>query len=54
VLSPCSSQAAKFEPLARTTRGPGADRDQIVKAMAGHVLAKGKLVGVYEAPVAGG
>ena len=32
----------------------GADRDQIISAMSGHVLAKGELVGTYEAPVAGG
>lgn len=31
--------------------GPGADRDQMIEAMDGHVLAKGELVGVYEAPV---
>lgn len=31
--------------------GPGADRDQLIKAMTGHVLAKGELVGLYEAPV---
>jgi Raf kinase inhibitor-like YbhB/YbcL family protein len=30
--------------------GSGADRDQLIKAMAGHVLAKGELVGLYEAP----
>lgn len=29
----------------------GADREQLIKAMAGHVLAKGELVGLYEAPV---
>jgi Raf kinase inhibitor-like YbhB/YbcL family protein len=29
---------------------PGADRDQLIEAMTGHVLAKGELVGVYEAP----
>lgn len=34
--------------------GPGANRDQIAKAMAGHVLAKGELVGVYEAPTRSG
>jgi Raf kinase inhibitor-like YbhB/YbcL family protein len=31
----------------------GADREQLLKAMAGHVLAKGELVGIYEAPVTG-
>jgi Raf kinase inhibitor-like YbhB/YbcL family protein len=34
--------------------GPGADRDQLRTALSGHVLAKGELVGTYEAPVAGG
>jgi Raf kinase inhibitor-like YbhB/YbcL family protein len=29
---------------------PGADRDRLLEAMTGHVLAKGELVGVYEAP----
>lgn len=29
----------------------GADREQLIKAMTGHVLAKGELVGLYEAPV---
>jgi phosphatidylethanolamine-binding protein (PEBP) family uncharacterized protein len=29
---------------------PGADRSQLIDAMTGHVLAKGELVGVYEAP----
>ena len=29
----------------------GADREQLVKAMAGHVLAKGALVGLCEAPL---
>jgi Raf kinase inhibitor-like YbhB/YbcL family protein len=29
----------------------GADREQLIKAMAGHVLAKGELVGLYEAAV---
>jgi Raf kinase inhibitor-like YbhB/YbcL family protein len=33
---------------------PGAEKDQIIRAMSGHVLAKGELVGTYEAPVAGG
>jgi len=31
--------------------GPGASRDEVMNAMAGHVLAKGELVGLYEAPV---
>ena len=31
----------------------GADREQLLNAMAGHVLAKGELIGLYEAPVAG-
>jgi len=30
--------------------GPGASRSEVMNAMAGHVLAKGELVGVYEAP----
>ena len=30
---------------------PGATRDQLMRAMAGHVLAKGEIVGLYEAPV---
>jgi len=30
--------------------GPGADRNQLLSAMAGHVLAKGDLTGLYEAP----
>ena len=30
--------------------GSGAEREQLIKAMAGHVLAKGELVGLYEAP----
>jgi Raf kinase inhibitor-like YbhB/YbcL family protein len=30
---------------------PGATRGELMKAMSGHVLAKGELVGVYEAPV---
>ena len=29
---------------------PGATRDEIMTAMAGHVLAKGEVVGIYEAP----
>ena len=29
----------------------GADREQLIKAMAGHVLAKGELVGTYEAEI---
>lgn len=32
---------------------PGADRNELVKAMSGHVLAAGELVGIYQAPVAG-
>jgi Raf kinase inhibitor-like YbhB/YbcL family protein len=31
--------------------GPGATREEVMNAMAGHVLAKGELVGLYEAPV---
>jgi Raf kinase inhibitor-like YbhB/YbcL family protein len=31
--------------------GSGIDKDQLIRAMAGHVLAKGELVGLYEAPV---
>lgn len=31
--------------------GSGADREQLIGAMAGHALAKGELVGLYEAPV---
>ncbi len=27
---------------------PGADRDQVLKAMSGHVLAKGRIVGLYQ------
>ena len=30
--------------------GPGASRDDVMKAMVGHVLAKGEVVGVFEAP----
>ena len=29
---------------------PGADRDKVVEAMKGHVLAKGELVGTYSQP----
>jgi phosphatidylethanolamine-binding protein (PEBP) family uncharacterized protein len=29
----------------------GADREQLIKAMAGHVLAKGELVGLYEGQI---
>jgi Raf kinase inhibitor-like YbhB/YbcL family protein len=29
---------------------PGADRDAVVKAMAGHVIARGELVGLYAQP----
>jgi Raf kinase inhibitor-like YbhB/YbcL family protein len=32
---------------------PGADRDALVKAMSGHVLSKGDLIGIYAGPVAG-
>jgi len=31
--------------------GPGATRNDVMRAMAGHVLAKGEAVGIYEAPV---
>ena len=31
--------------------GSGADKEELIRAMAGHVLAKGELVGLYEAPV---
>jgi Raf kinase inhibitor-like YbhB/YbcL family protein len=30
---------------------PGATRSELMQAMAGHVLAKGEVVGLYEAPV---
>jgi Raf kinase inhibitor-like YbhB/YbcL family protein len=30
---------------------PGADRNELMQAMAGHVLAKGEVVGLYEAPL---
>ena len=30
--------------------GPGATRADVMRAMAGHVLAKGEVVGLYEAP----
>ena len=30
---------------------PGASRNEVMQAMAGHVLAKGEVVGVYEAPI---
>jgi Raf kinase inhibitor-like YbhB/YbcL family protein len=30
--------------------GPGATRGDVMRAMAGHVLAKGEVVGLYEAP----
>jgi Raf kinase inhibitor-like YbhB/YbcL family protein len=30
---------------------PGAGRNEVMEAMAGHVLAKGEVVGVYEAPI---
>ena len=30
---------------------PGATRSEVMAAMAGHVLAKGELVGLYEAPL---
>lgn len=32
---------------------PGADRNQLLSAMQGHVLAKGELVGTYQQPAAG-
>jgi Raf kinase inhibitor-like YbhB/YbcL family protein len=31
--------------------GPGAERDELVDKMRGHVLAKGELIGTFEAPV---
>jgi phosphatidylethanolamine-binding protein (PEBP) family uncharacterized protein len=33
------------------TFADGASRDEVMNAMAGHVLAKGELVGLYEAPL---
>jgi hypothetical protein len=34
----------------RLELGPGATRADVMRAMAGHVLAKGEVVGLYEAP----